>query len=130
MKSFGVKPGDLITFTYLKEGFNQQTFRILKIAPGLNNRVSTITAQIHDDKWYDDSNGQATSAAGGRRQGNAGVGVPKPLLGTVLDDNGELQFGVEEGAATSSDGSVETSRPRFPRRSVWCRRHVQWPGCT
>jgi len=109
VKSFGVRPGDIITVTYLKEGFNRQSFRILKIAPGLNNRVSTITAQLHDDAWYADSNGQATSATGGRRQGNAGTGVPRPLLGTVVDGNGDLQFGVVETDTTSTDGTVETT---------------------
>jgi Putative phage tail protein len=108
VKSFGVKPGDLITVTYLKEGFNRQAFRILKIAPGLNNRVSTITAQIHDDAWYSDSNGQSVSASGGRRQGNAGVGIPKPLLGNEVDANGDIEFGVAETAATSSDGVAAT----------------------
>jgi hypothetical protein len=106
VKSFGVWPGDLITVTYLKEGFNRQAFRILKIAPGLNNRVATITAQIHDDAWYADGNGQAASASGGRRQGNAGVGIPKPLLGNLVDANGDIQFEVAETAATSSDGAA------------------------
>jgi len=109
VRSFGVRPGDLIAVTYLKEGFIRQPFRILKIAPGLNHRVTTITAQIHDDAWYADSNGQATSAAGGRRQSDAGVGVPRPLLGSVVDNNGDVQFGVMEACDTSSDGSVETS---------------------
>jgi hypothetical protein len=71
VKSFGVRPGDLITVTYLKEGFTRQPFRIVKIAPGVNHRVSTITAQIHDDSWYADSNGQVTSASGGRRAWNS-----------------------------------------------------------
>jgi hypothetical protein len=109
VKSFGVRPGDIITVTYLKEGFNRQAFRILKIAPGLNNRVSTITAQIHDDAWYPDSNGQTTSPAGVGRQGNAGSGAPRPLLGTTVDSNGDLQFGVVETDTTSSDGTVESS---------------------
>ena len=109
VKSFGVRPGDLITVTYLKEGFNRQIFRILKIAPGLNNRVATITGQIHDDDWYADSNGQSISASGGRRQAGAGAGPPRPLIGTVADANGDLQFGVAETDTTSSDGTVQTS---------------------
>src|SRR5262249_22655542 len=95
--------------TYLKEGFVRQPFRVLKIAPGTNHRLATITAQIHDDAWYADSNGQSSSAAGGGRQGDAGIGVPRPLLGSELDENGDVQFGIEETAATSSDGTVETS---------------------
>src|ERR1022692_346457 len=109
VKAFGVSPGDLIPVTYLKEGFLRRPFRVLKIAPGPNHRTSTITGQIHDDSWYADSNGQVTSASGGRRQGSAGIGVPNPLLGTVLDAEGNIQFGVEESATTSGDGSVQTN---------------------
>ena len=109
VRAFGISPGDLITVTYLKEGFTRQPFRILKIAPGMNHRVCRITAQIHDDAWYGDSNGQTGSAAGGGRQGDAGIGVPRPLLGDELDDNGDVQFGLKETAVTSSDGTVETS---------------------
>jgi hypothetical protein len=109
VKSFGVWPGDLITVTYLKEGFNRQLFRALKVAPGANHRVSTITARIHDDAWYTDSNGQPGSSSGAGRQGGAGIGVPKPLMGTVVDEFGEIEFGIEEGAVTNGDGAVETN---------------------
>jgi hypothetical protein len=109
VRSFGIRPGDLITVTYLKEGFERQAFRVLKMAPGTNHRISTITAQIHDDSWYADSNGQVTSASGGRRQGGAGTGVPRPLIGNVLDDRGDIQFGVEESVTTAGDGSVQTN---------------------
>jgi hypothetical protein len=109
IKAFGVAPGDLITVTYLKEGFIRQPFRVLKISPATNYRTSTITAQIHDDAWYADTNGQVTSPSGVVTQDNSGVGLPKPLLGSVLDGNGNIQFGVEETAATNSDGTVDTS---------------------
>jgi hypothetical protein len=109
VKAFGVRPGDLITITYLKEGFTRQPFRVVKIAPGVNHRVSTITAQIHDDLWYADSNGQVTSASGGRRLGGAGVGIPRPLLGSVLDDRSDIQFDVQESADTAGDGTVHTN---------------------
>jgi hypothetical protein len=108
VKAFGIRPGDLITLTYLKEGLNRQPLRVLKISPATNYRTSTITAQFHDDAWYSDTNGQVTSP-GGVTQGNAGIGVPRPLIGTVLDENGDVQFGVVESTAPSSDGTVETS---------------------
>jgi hypothetical protein len=108
VKAFGIRPGDLITVTYLKEGLNRQPFRVLKISPATNYRSSTITAQIHDDAWYSDTNGQVTAPSGSVTQGNAGVGIPRPLIGAVLDDNGDVQFGVEESSTTSSDGTVET----------------------
>jgi hypothetical protein len=108
VKAFGVRAGDLITVTYLKEGFNRQAFRVLKIAPGVNHRVTTITAQIHDDSWYADTNGQASST-GSRRQSIAGIGVPRPLVGALVDDNGDVQFGVEEAASSSGDGGEGVS---------------------
>jgi hypothetical protein len=106
VQAFGVRPGDLITVTYLKEGFQRQPFRILKIAPGMNNRITTITAQIHDDAWYSDSNGQSSSGIGGTPQGDSGIGVPNPLVGSVVDSNGNVQFGVAETSTICSDGSV------------------------
>ena len=109
VQAFGVAPGDIITVTYLKEGFIRQPFRVLKISPATNYRTSTITAQIHDDAWYADTNGQVTSPSGQVIQDNSGVGLPNPLLGSVVDGNGNVQFGVVETATTNSDGTIETS---------------------
>jgi hypothetical protein len=109
VKVFGVRPGDIITVTYQKEGLNRQPFRVLKISPATNYRTTTITAQIHDDAWYADTNGQVTSGAGTNQGGNSSVGVPRPLVGSVLDANGNIQFAVEETATTNSDGTIESS---------------------
>jgi hypothetical protein len=108
VKCIGVRPGDLIAVTYLKEGFQRQPFRVLKVAPATNHRTATITAQIHDDAWYADSNGQATSADGVGPQGGVGVGTPRPLVGGSLDEDGADVFGIAERLATSSDASVQT----------------------
>jgi len=108
VKCIGVRPGDLIAVTYLKEGFERQPFRVLKVAPGTNHRTATITAQLHDDAWYADNNGQATSASGAGPQSSAAVGVPRPLVGGTTDAHGNDSFGVTETSATSSDGSVQT----------------------
>lgn len=109
VKAFGVSPGDLITVTYLKEGFTRQPFRVLRISPATNYRTATITAQIHDDAWYADTNGQVTSPTGAVVQDNSGVGLPNPLMGSVVDGNGNIQFGVVETATTNSDGTIETT---------------------
>ena len=109
VKAIGIRPGNLITITYLKEGFARQAFRVLKISPATNYRSSKIVAQVHDDAWYADSNGQSDAAAGSSRRSGAGVGIPRPLVGTVLDPYGDIQFAIEESAAPSSDGSVETN---------------------
>ncbi len=106
VQAFGVRPGDLITFTYLKEGFERQPFRIVKIAPGINNRITTITGQIHDDAWYADSNGQSSSGIGGSPQNNSGIGIPRPLVGSVVDAHGNIEFGIVETPTIAGDGSV------------------------
>ncbi|MBK5293263.1 MAG: hypothetical protein JJE04_16510 [Acidobacteriia bacterium] len=121
VKSMGLKPGDLITITYLKEGLQRQPFRVSRIAPGLNHRHATIEAQIHDDGWYTDVAG--TGGGVSRRQPNADVTLPRPLVGTELDENLEQQFGVIESTQENADGgvsailSVSFVAPRLPAQS-------------
>jgi Putative phage tail protein len=103
VKGVGLKPGDIITLTYAREGFNRQPFRITKLSPGLNFITVVITAQIHDDAWYTAVN---TGAASPGRQGAFEVGLPRPLVGSVLDSNGVEQFGISETSTESTDGSV------------------------
>ncbi len=107
IKGFGIRPGDLITVTYLKEGFSRQPFRVTKLSPATNYRTTTIRAQIHDDAWYADSNGQATASSGTPAQGSSGVGIPRPLLGSTIDSNGDVEYGIIESDSVSDDGSVE-----------------------
>ncbi len=104
MKGIGVRPGDLITFTYLKEGFERQLFRVVKISPSTNYRTATVYAQIHDDGWYSDDGG-----VGGRRRrrGGAEIGIPRPLSGKVLDEEGNAQLEVIETALDESDGGAK-----------------------
>jgi len=106
VKALGLRPGDLLLLTYLKEGFNQQPFRVITIAPDLNYRTAQITAQIHDDAWYDDTNGQVPGNSGARRQPGSDVGLPRPLIGTAVDANGNVQFGVTETTLQAADGST------------------------
>jgi Putative phage tail protein len=103
VKGLGLFPGDIISFTYEKEGFQRQPFRILKLAPAANYRRVTITAQLHDDAWYTDDGGANGS---GQRLPGAGIGLARPLTGTVLDGNGNLQFDVQENATQAPDGTV------------------------
>ena len=88
----------------------RQPFRVQKISPATNYRTSTITAQIHDDAWYADTNGQSTSASGTVQQGNAGVGLPRPLMGTRA--GWQRRPPVRSGGVgghRNSDGTVEAS---------------------
>jgi len=103
VKGVGLRPGDIITLTYAREGFSRQPFRITKLSPGVNFITAVISAQIHDDAWYTSVN-SGTASPG--RQGPFEVGVPRPLVGGVLDSNGVEQFGISEASTESTDGSV------------------------
>ncbi len=102
VRGVGLSPGDIITMTYLKEGLERQPLRVVKLAPGLNYRTILITAQWHEDVWYDAS---ATTSNGGRRQGESGVGLPRPLVGDAVSDTGDTEFSIQESAVQSADGS-------------------------
>jgi len=121
VRGVGLAPGDLITVTYLKEGLQRQPFRVLRLAPGVNYQTVVITAQWHDDAWY--TSGGA-SAAGGRRAGAGETGLPRPLVGTVLDTNGIEQFGVTETVTPLADGGFQVklsaafSVPSVPASSL------------
>ena len=103
VKAVDLRPGDLIAISYSKEGWDRQPFRVIRIAPASNYRSAAITAQIHDDVWYTAS---GTGGGGTGRQPGYGVSLPRPLLGTELDDAGEPQFGISETTIQSTDGSV------------------------
>src|SRR5580658_9747692 len=106
IQALGLRPGDIITVTYLKEGFERQPFRITKIAPGVNYRITTITAQVEQDEWYADTNGQIPGGTGATLQPSGGVGVPRPLLGNIVDSSGNPEYQITESSSNTSDGGV------------------------
>ncbi|MGH9631833.1 MAG: hypothetical protein ACRD7E_26305, partial [Bryobacteraceae bacterium] len=89
----------------IKEGFDRQLFRVLRISPGLNYRTSRITAQIHDDRWYVGGIDGSLGVIGGGRQANHEIGLPRPLAGAVLDEDGESDFVIEEQPIEGADGT-------------------------
>jgi hypothetical protein len=120
VKGIGISPGDLITVTYLKEGLERQPFRVVKMAPGQDYQTVQITAQWHEDDWY--TTGGANANGGGIYATNQG-GLPRPLVGSVVDANGIEQFGITETAIQSGDGSftiqlsVAFTTPALPQAS-------------
>lgn len=125
IRSFGLQPGDLITLTYNKEGLQRQPFRIMRIAPGMNHRTATITAQLHDDSWYVQTAGNGAASSG--RQPKFELGLPRPLGGSVIDEDGIAQFGITESNEEATDGSAQTrltveftppSRPASSRAGI------------
>jgi hypothetical protein len=129
VKAFGLRVGDLITVTYLKEGLQRSLFRIIRLAPGMNFRLVTITAQKHDDAWYEGSSATIGGYTG--RQPAFEIGLPRPLTGTTIDANGATQFGVEENQNIGTDGSVDISlRISFtqPRKPVTAKTGIPLVG--
>lgn len=102
VKSVEIAPGDIIALTYSKEGFSRQPFRVVRISPGMNYGRVTITAQIHDDAWYSATGGEGSGVV---RQGNAHIGVPLPLLGSVLGSSGNSELGIVETVIVDADGT-------------------------
>ncbi|HVT95394.1 MAG TPA: phage tail protein [Bryobacteraceae bacterium] len=122
VKAVGLNPGDLVTMTYAREGWERQLFRILRISPGPNFRTAVITAQIHDNAWYGPNALLGTSGSG--RQPNSGANLPRPLEGAILDSSGNPQYAITEVDTQSADGSytvnltVGFAAPAKPRSSA------------
>lgn len=125
VRGVGLKPGDLITLTYLKEGFQRAPFRVIKVAVGPNHRTLAITCQKHDEAWYVDSGEESGGGTG--RQPSGEVGLPRPLIGKLLDEDGNPQFEIVEKATANSDGGatvtlsvsfVAPSKPQASRAGI------------
>ncbi len=103
-----IRPGDIITLTYVKDGFNRVPLRVTKVAPSLNYQLVTILAQIHNDDWYSDSIA-ILEAAG--RQPSSQIQIPRPLLGVVprVEGGGVTElfdFAIQEEIQANQDGSA------------------------
>ncbi len=106
VRAIGLQPGDLITLSYFKEGLARQPFRVVRVAAGTNHGTLRITAQKHDDGWYSD----AVLAGGSASLQQPGdVGLPRPLMGTIVDEDGVLQFAVAETGSELTDGSMRVT---------------------
>jgi len=111
IKAVGQQASQIIALGYAREGWDNQLFRILRIAPQQNYRRVRITAQIHDDAWYSDANTAGAAAASRSRQARRGPRPPNPLIGTEPRADGDMNWAIEEKQSVESDGtgSVELS---------------------
>ncbi len=99
-----LRPGDLITVTYQKEGLVRRPFRVTRIVPATNFGTIQIEAQLHSDSWYGDN---ASIRGMGDRRDSGEIGMPRPLLGSSIDTNGDERFDVVETAEEAGDGTPE-----------------------
>lgn len=105
LRAIGLRPGDLITISYAKDGLDRELFRVLKISPRMNYRSALITAQLHRDDWYDGAGGMT----GGGRQPSPATGLPLPLVGSDLDPDGETRFSIGETYREHTDGTWDVN---------------------
>lgn len=96
VRGFGLTPGDLIAVTYAKEGLARQPFRVVQVTPGVNHETTRVLAQWHDDAWYA---GGGIGERGGRGD-RVRSRLPRPLLGSLVDAQGEDQFGIVESESS------------------------------
>ncbi len=106
VRGIGLQPGDLITMTYLREGFDRQPFRIIRLAPAADFRTVGVVAQIHDDSWYGDVAEIDARSEGPRRPPNGGLRVPRPLAGVESGESGWPEFGITETLRINPGGGV------------------------
>src|SRR5262249_36563006 len=124
VKGIGIAPGDLITITYLREGLERQPFRVVKLAPGANYQPVPVTAQVRGEAGYALG---GTATIGQRRQPGAEIGLPRRLVGSIVDSHGIEQFGITETAEEATDGTfsvklscefVPPARPAASRAAI------------
>ncbi|HYZ84703.1 MAG TPA: phage tail protein, partial [Bryobacteraceae bacterium] len=101
----GVLPGDLITITYLKSGFDRQPFRVMSMRPGLNFATCVITAQIHEDEWYLGTGETDLGLLGGGYEASISQGAPRPLQGNLLE-GATSTWKIGEKRLTGADGAT------------------------
>ncbi len=102
IRGVSVGPGDIITLTYARENLNRTPFRVLRIGADTNCEVLKIVAQSHNDSWYSDA---SWNVGDHPSQPPFHMGVPRSLVGSVVDTEGIVQFDITETAVASTDGT-------------------------
>jgi len=115
-----LRPGDLISLTSLREGFDRAAFRVLAVRPTLNFETAQILAQKHDDAWYGEFESAAEINPVLRATALQETGVPRPLAGVVPMAGGSPDFEVMEVAVSGASGEWVELDVRFkpPRTTL------------
>lgn len=106
VQALGLRPGDIVTLTYLKEGLDRAPFRILKLTPSENYETVRLVAQRHVDAWYELLSGADPDSIDRQRQTGRYGHLPRPLAGRRITETGDQEFDVEEVAIPQSDGTL------------------------
>ena len=126
VKGFGQQVGDHRSRSpTTRKGFSISRSGFCKIEPAENYRSVKITAQIHDDAWYNDTNGQLSLIPPTRREPEPVPTVPDSLFGHEYDEFGiravqrNRVCGCRDGRYDSGrGGSAVSSAPNGPVAGV------------
>ena len=106
VQALGLRCGDIITISYVKEGLDRHPFRVVKLSPSTNFETVRITAQWHEDAWYGILSGDSSIDTDRERRNGRFASVPRPIAGRRINDRGEQEFDLEEIAVPQADGTV------------------------
>jgi hypothetical protein len=91
---------------------------VLHVALGRNYQTAKITAQIHDDRWYHDTDGHGALHDRDLLLAARG-GLPRGLLGAEMDQDDRMGFALAEQYVERNDGAFDVSlTARFKRPSA------------
>lgn len=105
-QALGLRPGDLIALTYVREGQERDLFRIVSLTPRENFTTTRIVAQKHSDEWYELLAGGSAEVQDRRRQNGRWGLSPRPVTGVALDEAGRALFGIEAELADGTGSRV------------------------
>ena len=117
VKGLGIRPGDLITVTYSKEGLTRAPFRVLSIQPSFDYQTVLIQAQKHEDGWYDALGSPSGARSNDPRKGGAEGGVPRPLVPTEIGGTDNRDSALSRKRSLEPTGAARLSftfRSRHP----------------
>jgi hypothetical protein len=100
MKGLHIRPGDLISVSHVRYGFEQTLFRVIETEVSPDLHQVAIVAQLHQDHWYSD---QASIRYDRTRIYSWRNSSARAVCGTIIAD-GQIQFNASEQLAVNSEG--------------------------
>ena len=124
VKALGLRPGDIITVTYLKEGFERQPFRITKDRAGRqlpdhDDYGADLSGRLVRGYERPDTGRHGRDAAAQCRRGRAASAARK--YGRFQR---ESRYQIVESSDNASDGGVNEELTV----ALWCRRRSRRAG--
>jgi len=101
VRGFHIRPGDLITLTYQRYGFERTIFRVTEFQFSPRLDVMKVVCQLHQDHWYSDN---AQIRYDRSRLFSWRTSAARAVCGTLVDE-GEISFDASESIGVDAHGS-------------------------